>query len=86
MRGRQQTSSEFGQGLVAGWVTMGAVVVLARVVEWAQSTDAAAVIETWATTPQIAPIDLLAVVPVVVFVVVVWALQKLMALFGGVRT
>ena len=64
---------------------MGAVVVLARVVEWAQATDAAAAIETWATTPQLAPIELVAVVPVVLFVVVVWVMQKLMALFGGVR-
>jgi len=85
MRGGQQTSSEFSRGFLAGWLTMGAMLILGRTVLWAQSTDVAAAVETWATTPLLAPIELVAVVPVVLFVVVVWAMQKLMTLFGGVR-
>ena len=85
MRGGQQNSSEFGRGFLAGWLTMGAMAIFGRTVLWAQSTDVAAAIETWATTPQLAPIELVAVVPVLLLVVVVWAMQKLMALFGGVR-
>lgn len=87
MRGFRGTHSgkpsTFGYGFV--WGLLSAVLVIGGgwVIQWAQSNPVAQSVMTWATTPQITPLDVLNVLLIGVMILVI---IMFMTVFRGGKT
>ncbi|QLD84633.1 hypothetical protein HWV23_02810 [Natronomonas halophila] len=72
-----ESDSKFGIGLLTGvFVTLSCLAVI-RVARWAMQNPVFDTVHTWATTPSIAPIDLLNVVPIAMLVLMIAMVNRL---------